>query len=136
METLPSGLHKNVADNEDLARFLTSTSQFNAKMAKPSAFLPSADQETSTFRHGSEPRALLWSIGDKEAAGERNIHAAAICKTDDVRALSLNVEAEEPPPRHAGIRGWPWDESDPEKHKARLKEIAGLIASKAVLIKR
>ena len=137
MEMLPSGLPKSVADVEDLARFLTSSSQFNAKMAKPSAFLPShKDRETSTFRHGSEPRDSLWEIGDTEAAGERTIHGAAICNAGDLRSLHLQIEAEEPPPRHAAIKGWPWDDSDPELQKAKHKEIAGFIASKAMLVIR
>src|SRR5262245_48052725 len=137
METFPSGLPKSVADAEELARFLTSSSQFNAKMAKPSAFLPSyKDHETSTSRHGSEPRDSLWTLGETEVAGQRTIHGAAICNVGHIRSLHLEVEAAEPPPRHAAIKGWPWDEVDPELLKAKHKEIAGLIASKAVLVIR
>jgi hypothetical protein len=40
MTTLPSGLEEIIADDEDLARYLTSSSQFNAVMVKPAAFLP------------------------------------------------------------------------------------------------
>jgi hypothetical protein len=46
------------------------------------------------------------------------------------------VLAGEPPPRHAVIRSWPWDEPDPEQQKAKQKEIATIIASKAVLLRR
>src|ERR1700758_4702302 len=61
-DMLASGLPEIVADDEDLARFLTSRSRFNAQMAKPAAFLPAVnDRETSVFRHGSEPRVELWS---------------------------------------------------------------------------
>jgi hypothetical protein len=57
MRMLPSGLSEAIEDDENLARFLTSSSQFNAVMVKPSAFLPNpTDGETSVFRHGSEPR--------------------------------------------------------------------------------
>jgi hypothetical protein len=134
---LASGLPDNVADNEDLARFLTSSSQFNAQMAKPAVFLPSArDRETSIFRHGSEPRDALWAIGDEHAAGNRTLHGAAIVKTLDVRAALLDVVAAEPPPRHAAIRGWPWFDDDLETQKAQQKERATLIASKAVLLRR
>lgn len=134
---LASGLPDLVGDDEDLARFLTSSSQFNAQMAKPAAFLPSAkDRETSVFRHGSEPRAALWAIGDKYAAGNRTLHGAAIVKAGDVRATLLEVIAEEPPPRHAAIRGWPWLDDDPELQKAQQKERAVLVASKAMLLQR
>lgn len=136
MATLPSGLSDIVADEEDLARFLTLSSQFSASMAKPAAFLPSPkDRETSVSRHGSMPREGLWSIG-LLAVGERNLYGAALVKARAVRAAQLTVLADEPPPRHAVIRGWPWDEADPELQKAQQKEIAILIASQAVLLRR
>jgi hypothetical protein len=134
---LASGLPDIVADDEDLARFLTSSSQFNALMAKPVVFLPSAnDRETSVFRHGSEPRDALWAIGDEHAAGNRTLHGAAIVKARDVRVALLDAIAVEPPPRHAAIVGWPWLNDDPELQKAQQKERAALIASKAVLVRR
>jgi hypothetical protein len=132
-----SGLPDIVADGEDLARFLTSSSQFNAQMAKPAAFLPSAsDRETSVFRHGSEPRDALWMIGDTHVAGSRTVHGAAIVKAGAVRSSSLEVVADEPPPRHAVINGWPWLDEDPELQKAQQKERALLIASGAMLLLR
>jgi hypothetical protein len=135
METLPSGLSERVVDEEDLARFLTSSSQFNSEMAKPSAFLPETKtRETSVFRHGSEPRENLWAIGQVHVAQGRNIHGAAIIKARDVRISQLEVAAYEPPPRHAAIKNWPWIEYDPELRKAQQKELANLLASKAVLV--
>ncbi len=101
---LPSGLAEVVANGEDLARFLTSSSQFNAQMAKPVAFLPAPrDRETSVFRHGAQPPAALWAIGDEIVAGSRTIRGAAIVGAGDVRAAGLGVFPEEPPPRHAAI---------------------------------
>jgi len=132
---LASGLPEHVGDEEDLARFLTSTSYFSSTVAKPPGFLPPVnDPETSVFRHGSEPRAALWAIGEEHAAVGRTIHAAAIVKALDVRAAQLDVAVDEPPPRHAVIRGWPSDD-DPELQKAKRKERAVLIASKAVLLR-
>jgi hypothetical protein len=134
---LASGLPDIVADDEDLARFLTSSGQFNAQMAKPAAFLPStSNRETSVFRHGSEPREMLWAIGDKHVAGTRTLHGAAIVKSCDVRAALLQVTAAEPSPRHAALTGWPWLDDDPELQKAQQKERAVLVASKAVLLRR
>jgi hypothetical protein len=132
---LASGLPDIVADNEDLARFLTSSRLFNAQMPKPAAFLPSAsDRETSVFRHGSEPRDELWAIGDEHVG--RTIHGAAIVKAYDVKAALLDVLASEPPPRHAVLVGWPWLDDDPELQKAQQKERAAQIASKAELFRR
>jgi hypothetical protein len=133
---LGSGLPDLVGDDEDLARFLTSSSQFNAQMVKPSAFLPSTkDHETSVFRHGSEPRAALWAIGNQYITGSRAIHGAAIVKAREVRAATLEVIATEPPPRHAAIRGWPRND-DPELQKEQRKERTLQIASSAILLRR
>jgi hypothetical protein len=134
---LASGLPDIVADDEDLARFLTSSGSFSARGVKPAVFLPSVhDRETSVFRHGSEPRETLWAIGSEQAAAGRTLHGAAIVKTCDVRAALLKVTADEPPPRHAVIRGWPYIDNDPELQKAQQKELALSIASKAVLLRR
>jgi hypothetical protein len=134
---LPSGLPDLVADGEDLARFLTSSSQFNALMVKPAAFLPNPhDLETSVFRHGSEPREDLWQIAVEYVIGERTLHGAAIFTASHVRAAALDVVSSEPPPRHAGIVGWPSSETDPAMAKAEQKERAALIAQYAELMRR
>jgi len=136
MATLLSGLPDYVGDDEDLVRFLTQSGQFNASMAKPAAFMPNPkDRETSVSRHGREPLERLWAIGVAAAAG-RGLHGAAIFKAAAVRSVQLEVLADEPPPRHAAIRGWPWDGPDPEMLKAKQKEIASVIASQALLLRR
>lgn len=135
MGTLPSGLADIVADEEDLARFLTSSSQFNAVTVKPSALLPSlSERETSVFRHGAEPRAALWEIGREHAARGRNLHGVAVFQAQHVRAASLEVAPSEPPPRHASIVGWPWRSDDPELRKAQHKELALAIAQHAKVL--
>lgn len=137
MAMLPSGLSEQVHDDEDLVRFLTSSRQFTATMVKPSAFLPNPkDCATSVFRHGSEPRDRLWQIGHENIAAVRPMHGAAIIKAMRVRAASLDVASEEPPPRHANIIGWPTVGSDPEMEKARQKERATAMAQYAELIRR
>lgn len=127
---LSSGLPEIVGDDEDLARFLTQSGHFRKHLVRPSAFLPRAnDKETSVSRHGNEPRERLWELG-LTAAGSRPLYGAALIKAADVRAVQLDVVEREPPPRHAGIVGWPW-ENDPELQKARQKELATVIASAA-----
>jgi hypothetical protein len=136
MATLPSGLSDSVSDDEDLARFLTQSSHFTSSLVKPAAFLPSPkNKETSVSRHGPEPREQLWTIG-LSAAGARNLYAAAIFKAQVVRDTRLEVLPDEPPARHAVIRGWPWDEADPELQRAKQKELALVIASQAYLVRR
>src|SRR5712691_10115443 len=131
MATLQSGLPEQVAEDEDLARFLVQSNQFNATLVKPALFLPSRkDRETSISRHGAEPSDRLWKIG-VETAGGRKLYGAAIIRASDVSSVQLKVVADEPPPRHAVIRDWPWIDSDPDLQKAQQKEKAALLASAA-----
>lgn len=96
---LPSGLPEDVADDEELARFLVQSNQFSSTSVKPSAFLPSPrDREPSVSRHGREPLQRLWELG-LLAAGERPLRAAAFVRASDVRAAGLEVVADEPPER-------------------------------------
>ena len=133
MAPLSSELPEQIADDEDLARFLTQSSQFNSLMAKPAAFLPNPkDQETSVFRHGESPIDKLWELG-RDAVGDRKLYGAALAKAHTIRSSSLSVQSDEPPPRHAVIRGWPWIENDLELQKAQQKEMAAVIACHAVL---
>lgn len=129
---LPSGLPEHVADEEDLARFLTSSGHYNASAVKPSAFMPNPKNgETSVFRHGVDPIESLKQIGEEEVGAERRVHGAAILRAGAVRAAKLEVRAGEPPPRHADIVNWPWDANDPDFGKAAQKELAALIALKS-----
>lgn len=137
MVSIRSDPPESIADSEHLARFLTSSSQYNTKGVKPSAFLPNPDdQSTSVFRHGGEPESELWQIGVEDAVGTRTLYGAAIIVAEVVRSEKLTVTADEPPPRHAVICNWPVDQSDPDLQKARQKEIALVIASRARLLLR
>lgn len=132
MARLPSGLPETVADDEDVARFLTQSSHFTKQHVQPSAFLPSKDRETSVSRHGCEPLESLRSIGLAVAeAGGRKLYGAAMFKAGDVRAASLEIVPDEPPERHAVIRRWPWIDNDPKLRKAQQSEHALVLASAA-----
>jgi hypothetical protein len=134
MPTLPSGLPDQIAESEELARFLTQSSHFNSQVAKPAAFLPSkTDRETSISRHGRAPDDALWELG-KVAAGTRPLYGAAIFKAEIARKAGLEVKADEPPDRHAVLRGWPWIENDPDLQRAKQKEIAMVLSSIAVVL--
>lgn len=126
-QNLPSGLPSEIDLDEDIARFLTSSNQFSKLNGpKPNAFLPdTTSKETSVSRHGYEPVESLWKLG-AIAAGSRNLHGAAMIKSKHVNAVGLLLEADEPPDRHAVIRGWPWmdSENDRSLEKARQLEFA------------
>ena len=128
--TLPSGLPKEVADDEPLARFLTSSGQFNRSAVKQSAFLPNKrDGKTSVFRHGAEPQAALIAIANEHIGSNRKVHGVGIVRARDVREVQLDVQSQKPPPRHADITNWPL-----RMEKAMQKEIAILLAQKAELV--
>lgn len=128
---LPSGLPEAVAGAEDIARFLTSRGHFNSTMVRPAAFLPNpADRKKSVCRHGKEPRDDLRRLANEYLPPGTKVYGAGFCKAADVRAVKLDVVAEEPPRRHANIVGWLIDETDPDLQKAAEKELAGVIASK------
>lgn len=133
MPQRPSGLPELVFDDEDLARFLTSSGHFNSTSIRPNAFLPNPkDGETSVFRHGAKPVKELWKIGNSVITNS-TLHGAAMIKAKEVRRAGLEIISTEPPPRHAAIRRWPM-ESDPDLTRARHKEIALVLASVAVKI--
>ena len=137
MEMLPSGLAEIVGDDENLARFLTSSRQFNLIGAKPAAFQPNPKNgETSVFRHGSYPRESLWRIASGHLSAALTLHGAAIVKAKHVREALLDVVAQEPPLRHANIVKWPSSITDPEMAKAEQKERAALIARYAEVVRR
>lgn len=133
---LPSGLPETVHDEEDLARFITSSRQFRKsdKSVKEAALRPNKNGETSVFRHGKQPLTSLWDLADQNISG-RTVHGAAIFKARSVRKAELEVIVQEPPPRHANIVNWPMD-SDRNLERARQKERALLIAKEAELILR
>lgn len=135
MASLPSGLPEIIGENEDLARFLFQSSHFNSTSVKPAAFTPNPkDRESSISRHGKEPLSGLWELG-RQAANGRTLYGAALFRPSAVQAAGLAVESSEPPPHHAAIRGWPWDESDPVEQKARQKEKAMVLASQSDLLR-
>lgn len=131
MTRLSSGLPDAVGDDEDIARFLTQSNHFTTRQVNPGAFLPGrTDRETSVSRHGRAPLQNLRSLGSA-AAGDRRLYGAAMLKGRHVRDALLEITPDEPPERHAVIRGWPWVEGDPVEQKARQKERALILASAA-----
>ena len=133
MTNLPSGLPETIQDNEPIARFLTQSNYFKKDRIDPSAFLPSPrDKETSVSRHDREPIQALKSLGATVAnASNRTLYGAAIISGKDVLRASLQITADEPPDRHAVIRGWFWSDSDPRQQKALQKEKALILAGAA-----
>lgn len=131
MPTLPSGLPEIIDPTEDIARFLCQNRHFRQDSVRHEAFLPNPkDRETSVSRHGREPSTDLWELG-RTACGERTLYGAAIVKALSVTRLSLELIAQEGPPHHAVIKGWPWNDLDPVEQKSIQKELALRLATEA-----
>ena len=94
------------------------------------------DAMTSVFRQQTHPLPAIWELGDREIGLERRVRAAAILTAAQVRHAMLDVQAHEPPPRHANIVGWPTAPGDPDAIRARRKEFALLLVHAATLVRR
>ena len=137
MAKLRSGLDEIVADDEEIARFLTSSGYFNSRSAKPPAFQPDpADGKTSVYRHGGSPPDELWQIASDHLGKDRRVHGAAILTARSLRLIHLDVESSEPPPRHADIVNWPTDADSPEEQKSKQKLLALQLCASARLVMR
>ncbi len=141
MPSLPSGLSEEIADHEPISRFLTSRSWFSREksLVKYPAFMPHIpSRETSVYRHGGNPADELWAIGDTYVKGgkEITIHGSGVLASAVVRMADLDVSPNEPPPRHAAIRNWFWDDTDLVMQKAQQLEKAKTVAAEATLLLR
>lgn len=137
MRVLPSGLEEHVADGETLGRYCASSSWFarETKRVKYPAFLPAPDDDTSVYRVTGLSLEAIWELArahfvDSAGLPHRH-HGVALGEAGVVRDAGIEVVAQEPPPRHANLRGWP-KHDDPELQKSKRKEIAIRIADKAV----
>ena len=61
---LPSGLPEHVDDEEEVARFLTQSSQFNATMVKPAALLPNPKTVKHLFRVTDGSLPMIFGQSD------------------------------------------------------------------------
>ena len=136
MSLLLSGLDINVSDSEALARFCTSSSWVAKSIGrvKHQAFLPAPDDDTSVYRIHGMSEEEIWDHAATyfvNALGEPySHHGAAVVNTAVVRNAEIQVIADEGPPRHANLRGWPKD-TDPTAQKARRMAVATRIADNA-----
>ena len=132
--TLPSGLPERVADPEHLPRFLTQSTRFTASAAKGSAFLPNPkSRNTSVFRLDGDAQTLRRT-GEEAGLETIRLKGAAIVCAHEIRNAGLDVVASEPPPAHANIERWPWNDIDPRIQKAEQLKFANAIAAASRLV--
>jgi len=139
MSLLPSGLDEHVEDTESLSRFLPSSSWIakSTGRVKNPAFLPAPDDDTSVYRVTGLHDIEIWKIANDhfiDASGTpHKHHGAALVQAVEVRKAEIDAIAQEGPPRHANLRGWP-KINDADLQKAKRKVIATKIADKATFL--
>lgn len=99
---------------------------------KPRAFMP-RDGETSVFRTAGLELSEILDIGVQEVAAPRGRTLYGLGQLDsrDVRETRLDIQANEPPPRHANIVGWPGDPAEQLSLAQELSRRARLALSPA-----
>ncbi len=100
------------APDELTARYLVDRKHFSPENArvKARALHPARrDHKTSVFRVDGLSERHIWELGDAHVARARDkpLLARADLFVRQVARVGLRVEAQEPPPRHANISGWP-----------------------------
>lgn len=128
---LASDLTPEVDGAELIARFLRQSSYVaknNGRIKHP-AFLPAPDNDTSVFRIDDVSQNDVQILAE-EHVKERSKNGAAVFKANAVSDAKLIIKAEEPPPRHANIRGWSMND-DPELQKAERKSAAMILAEES-----
>jgi hypothetical protein len=123
--TLPSGLPKAVNDDEFISRFLTSRSHFNRIAVKQAAFIPNRNNgKLSVVRHSAQPIKESREIAIKDF-GLQKVYGPGVVTAAQIRGEGLDLDADDEPPKHADIIGWPWSEEDPQllKSEQKLKAI-------------
>jgi hypothetical protein len=121
----------NLAEN--LARYIFQRNHFSSQnhTVRYAAFMPPPSNHLSVFRISGLAEHEIWKVGHE--VGEKS--ARSLLGRADIKALSvieagLNIDADDIPPRHADIIGWPEEDSAiklkaielAEKAQLRLKE--------------
>ncbi|WP_420263729.1 hypothetical protein [Candidatus Magnetominusculus dajiuhuensis] len=110
-----------VDTSENLTRFIFSKNDFRSsdEHVRYSAFMPPSNKLLSVFRIFDLADPEVWELGDKVGIlRERTLLARADIKVSNVNDSGLDVDANDDPPRHANIVGWP-----EEKSEIKLKAI-------------
>jgi len=91
------------------------------------------DGRLSVARHGGDPIEESERIA-REDFNLPKVYGVGVVVASAFREEGLNFDADDEPPRHADVIGWPCSESDPEFAKSQQKEKAIVLAHKATRI--
>ena len=132
MSQLPSGLSSEVGRDEEISRVLRH-SRFRRKSdngIKLDAFMPAPDNDTSVMRVtglGSEQINELAV----QMVPEKAKNGSALFEANVALDQGLEFFADDTPPRHANLRGWPKYESDSERERLERRAIAAILAEES-----
>ena len=100
---------------------------------KPNAFMPNVNSvtgkpETSVYQVSGASEDEIWAIGKGVVAlSSRTLYGRAMLMTEDIERAGLSLFADNNPPRHANIVGWPDAPSEQKLFATRLAGAAKLI---------
>lgn len=115
--------------SNDLTKYIFNKSQFSSlnKRVKYSVFIPPANRRLSVFRIVNLSENEVWEIGnDVGTERELTLLARADIKVSSVTETGLKIDADDRPPRHANIVGWPDEDSAIKLKAMELAEKAQL----------
>lgn len=111
-----SDLTATVGDDENIARFIFSSSHFaqGTSRVKYGAYQPAKNRQASVYRIYELSTNEVWDIGAEYVeSGQRKIRAYAEVKTLDVTRQKLKVEPDTKVHfRHANIVAWPQEKDE------------------------
>lgn len=128
-----------ILEGERVSRFVLDKRHLKADVIKFRAFEPpSADTALSVTRSEGLSEADLWAHGDRwvAAPANREVVARGDFTPAQARAVTfdgfqLAIVADEPPPRHANVIGWP-----PVEQKEVRRSLAQQLAALAHCVVR
>jgi hypothetical protein len=131
---LESGRVAQVGDEEALARFAVSKSQFSrlTKRPKPNLLTPNPYIELSVSRIDDLDQNQAQALGDDVAkklkkSKEAKALGYAQLTAKAPRSIGLEVCSAEPPPHHANIVGWSENTDKTEKKRQQLEKAKALV---------
>lgn len=115
--------------SDDLTKYIFNKSQFSSsnKRVKYSVFIPPSNRRLSVFCIECLSENEVWEIGN-DVGIERKLTllARADIKASSVTKTGLEIDADNIPPRHANIVGWPAEDSEIKLRAVELAEKAQL----------
>ena len=122
---------REVRSDEPIVRYIIDSKHFHkpTHVVKPDAFLPNGDPPTtSVFRVDGLSSDDVWGIGHRIAnKRSRTLKARADFDTRALMGTPLKLDADDDPPRHANIIGWPLEKSDRLQLALEIAEKSSLL---------